>query len=114
MTETDQTPATQPTGRIDRIRVSIALDLSTLQLADESDRRAIIRICELTAPEGITPEALREAAAKIFIRFRSTRSWDDDCYWCGQSPFNGKWYVFAQDFGRPAFISDQYPTMMDE
>lgn len=92
----------------------IAAIVGTVPLADESDRRAIVRICQLTAPETITETELYEAAARIVITFRSTRAWDDDCYWCGRSPFDHKWYVFAQDFGTPHIVADSYPTFMDE
>ncbi len=93
---------------------TIASIVDGVPLATETDRPAIRRICELTAPEAVTADELRAAASSIVITFRSTRAWDDDCYWCGRSPFDHKWYVFAQDFGTPAFVEGQYPAMMDE
>lgn len=95
-------------------QATIASVVGQLPFANDGDRRAVVLICELTAPADITPDVLLAAARGIVITFRSTRSWDDDCYWCGQSPFNHKWYVFAQDFRASAFIEDQYPVMMNE
>jgi hypothetical protein len=95
-------------------QTAIAAVVDEVRLAIETDRPAIRRICQLTAPETVTPDELRAAASAIVITFRSTRAWDDDCYWCGRSPFDHKWYVFAQDFGTPAFVEDAYPSMMDE
>lgn len=94
--------------------MTIASIVDTAPRADKAEHRAVTRICQLSAPETVTPDELRAAASSIAIMFRSTRAWDDDCYWCGRSPFDHKWYVFAQDFGTPAFVEDQYPSMMDE
>ncbi len=94
--------------------MTIATILDTIPRANMGDHRAVTRICQLTAPATVTPDELRAAASAIEISFRPTRPWDDDCYWCGRSPFDHKWYVFAQDFGAPTFVEDQYPSMMDE
>ncbi|QQS60827.1 MAG: hypothetical protein IPN70_02960 [Candidatus Moraniibacteriota bacterium] len=83
-------------------------------------KRMIASICQLSAPEDITEEDLIRGAESIEFSYRPYNTYDDDCYWLAQSPFNKKWYLFVACFvcsylpSRPAYEEEEYPMWFDK
>ncbi|NUN08633.1 MAG: hypothetical protein HUU54_05595 [Ignavibacteriaceae bacterium] len=49
--------------------------------------------------------------------FKSSKPWDDDCYWMARSPFDNKYYVFAgmsAPYYRPFYILNEPPADWNE
>lgn len=81
----------------------------------------VLDVCESSAPDDVTEEELVSKAKQIGFEFKASMPWDDDVYWLTQSPFNGRWYTFAQSFcsgggypSRHVYDDAERPARFDE
>jgi hypothetical protein len=96
-----------------------------LEIIGESSRETAglhIAISSMIPEEmlaSISLDTLRAKISRIRLEHRASTPYDDDEYWLAQSPFDGKWYLFASlpCAGwptSPVEVSGERPEFFDE
>jgi hypothetical protein len=96
-----------------------------LEIIGESSREtpglhvAISSMIPEAALESIGEDELHTKISRIRLEHRASTPYDDDEYWLAQSPFDGKWYLFASlpCAGwptSPVRVYDERPEFIDE
>lgn len=86
----------------------------------EADRDLIVSVCQRSISSDMSEDEIREKIKKINVEFKASTPYDDDCYWMIRSPFNNKYYIFAQSPycsgapSEPVFIKPERPDWFDE
>jgi len=76
-------------------------------------------VCMRSVPSSVAKEEFMKKARFIDFEEKKSTPWDDDIYWLCQSPFDDKWYLFAQFHGSPGYpstpasITDERPEVFD-
>lgn len=73
--------------------------------------------CSVIDTFNFSMSEILENISKIEYKFKTSKPWDDDCYWMAKSPFNYKYYVFAGQsapYHRPFFVLNSAPPDWDE
>lgn len=80
----------------------------------------VAALCPLEEIAGMPDDVLRGKLQQIRFEHRRSTPWDDDKYWMAQSPFDGRYYVFALlnivsgPPGPPVYVLDRRPAWFDE
>jgi hypothetical protein len=90
------------------------------KVPNEWEQSLLIIVSQLSAPENIVKHELEKAAWDMKVEFKSSTDISEDMYYLVQSPFDGKYYLFAAmvAFGScnhgPRKVYDKRPLWFDE